>query len=180
MAIKRPTKQTAKEKDRARSSDKVVHVPEDQIIGVSDSDQSINPEPRESRSTASGAIVARASSEEWQFTSSPPSSPEAKSKRNMLRKMKHVPMKETRMTTGKNRGSTYEMIVLNDPEYCKTLMQTQRKVNDEVKMKEWLQDQCRISGTQTKRSLGRPKAGTDPTTQRPKTLGNTCRKLDYW
>ena len=32
-------------------------------------------------------------------------------------------MKETRMTTGKNRGSTYEMIVLNDPEYCKTLMQ---------------------------------------------------------
>ena len=54
MAIKRPTKQTAKEKDRARSSDKVVHVPKDQIIGVSDSDQSINPEPRELRSTVSG------------------------------------------------------------------------------------------------------------------------------
>ena len=44
MAIKRPNKQTAKEKDRARSSDKVVHVPEDQMIGVSDSNQSISPE----------------------------------------------------------------------------------------------------------------------------------------
>ena len=43
------------------------------------------------------------------------------------------------MTTGKNRGSTYEMIVLNDSEYCKTLMQTQRKINDEIKMNEWLQ-----------------------------------------
>ena len=92
MAIKRPTRQTAKEKDRAKLSDKVVHIPEDQIIGVSDSDQSIDPESRE----ASGAIVPRASSEEWQLASSPPpSSPEAESKRNMLRKMKHVPMKDT-------------------------------------------------------------------------------------
>lgn len=73
------------------------------------------------------------------MTTPPPSSPEAESKRNMLRKMKHVPTKETRMTTGKNRGSTYEMIVLNDSEYCKTLMQTQKEINDEIKMKEWLQ-----------------------------------------
>ena len=43
------------------------------------------------------------------------------------------------MTTGKNRGSTYEMIVRNDPQYCKTPMQTQRKIADEVEMKEWLQ-----------------------------------------
>ena len=60
----------------------------------------------------------------------------------MLRKMKHVPMKDSRMTIGKNRGSTYEMVVLNDPEYCKTLMQTQRKIADEVKMKEW--SRCRF------------------------------------
>ena len=57
----------------------------------------------------------------------------------MLKKLKHVPMKETRMTTGKNRGSTYEMIVLNGPEYCETLVQTQRKIKDEVSMKDWLQ-----------------------------------------
>ena len=132
MAIKTPTKQTAKEKDRARSSDKIVHVPEDHVIGVSDSDQSIVPESRET----SGAIIARASSEEWQLTTPPPSSPEAELKRNMLRKMKHVPMKETRMTTGKKRGSTCETIVLNDSEYCKTLMQTERKINDGIKMKD--------------------------------------------
>ena len=60
MAIKRPTKQTAKGKDHARPCDKIVHVPEDQVIGVSDSDQSIVPESRET----SRAIIARASSEE--------------------------------------------------------------------------------------------------------------------
>ena len=130
MAVKRPTKKSPnKERSRrARSSDKAS---DDQVVEVSDSDHSPDPKSR--------AVVARASSEEWAAVSPPPS-PDAESwKRTMLKKLKHVPMKETKMTTGKNRGSAYEMIVLNDLEYSMKLMQTQRKIKEENSMKDWLQ-----------------------------------------
>ena len=65
MAVRRGTKQRTKEKDRARSPDKIVHVTDDQVVEVTGSDLSPQPQPRELRSSASGAIVPRASSEEW-------------------------------------------------------------------------------------------------------------------
>ena len=66
----------------------------------------------------------------------PPSPPEgAAEKRAMARKMKDVPLKETKMKLAKHRGSTYEMVVLNDPDDCKDVMSTSRKVKDEMNLK---------------------------------------------
>ena len=141
MAVKRTTtkKTPSREKsNRARSSDKAVEVSDDQVVEVTDSDHS--PEPR------MRAIVARASSEDWTEVSPPPSPDLESWRRDMLRKLRNVPMKDTRMTTGKNRGSTYEMIVLSDSEYCMKLMQTQRKIKDEISMKDWLQCLFKING----------------------------------
>jgi hypothetical protein len=103
MAVRRTV---SKKPERASSKSSVQHIDSDHNIDVMSSGE----EAQTLR------VVQRSESGEWQLTTPPPSSPEgAAEKRAMARKMKDVPLKETKMKLGKHRGSTYEMVVLNDP-----------------------------------------------------------------